>query len=84
MVTLTHPTSRTSRWRPLPGPIGARTETLTPGTLMLAEQGCGMFYRLVLNGPRTGEVWQTDPVWGGFVRVSPGFRTWYTEWLETP
>lgn len=69
---------------PRPGRIGARADALTRGTLMLAEQGCGMFVRLVLNGPRTGEVWQIDPDWGGFVPISTDFRTWYTDWLESP
>ncbi|MFI1177631.1 hypothetical protein [Streptomyces melanogenes] len=70
--------------QPLPGRIGAPTDALTGGTLMLAEQGCGMFIRLVLNGPRAGEVWQIDPDWGGFTPVSPGLRAWYTDWLENP
>ncbi|MGW6909133.1 SMI1/KNR4 family protein [Streptomyces sp. NPDC054940] len=69
---------------PLPGRIGTSAAALTRGTLMLAEAGCGSFFRLVLNGPRVGEIWQIDPDWGGFVPVSPGFRTWYTEWLESP
>ncbi|MFJ9718752.1 hypothetical protein ACIRPQ_22895 [Streptomyces sp. NPDC101213] len=51
---------------------------------MLAEQGCGIGVRLVLNGPSAGQVWQIDPDWGGFVPVSPDFRTWYTDWLESP
>ncbi|QHC22608.1 SMI1/KNR4 family protein [Streptomyces sp. GS7] len=67
---------------PLPGRIGAPADGLTGGTLMLAEEGCGIYIRLILNGPRAGEVWQIDPDWGGFVPVSPGFRAWYTEWLE--
>ncbi|MEV5877380.1 SMI1/KNR4 family protein [Streptomyces sp. NPDC052101] len=69
---------------PLPGRIGAPTDALTRGTVTLAEQGCGIFTRLVLNGPRAGQVWQIDPDWGGFVPVSPGFRAWYTDWLESP
>ncbi|WBO61438.1 SMI1/KNR4 family protein [Streptomyces camelliae] len=69
---------------PLPGRIGAPTDVLTRGTLMLAELGCGSFFRLVLNGPRAGEVWLIDPDWGGFAPVSPGFRAWYTDWLKTP
>ncbi|MGW1468708.1 SMI1/KNR4 family protein [Streptomyces sp. NPDC002308] len=67
---------------PLPGPVGAPADALTRGTLMLAELGCGVYHRLVLNGPRAGEVWQIDPDWGGFVPTSPGFRAWYTDWLE--
>ncbi|MEU9111069.1 SMI1/KNR4 family protein [Streptomyces sp. NPDC048483] len=69
---------------PLPGRIGAPADELTRGTLMLAEEGCGMFIRLILNGQRAGEVWRMDPDWGGFVPASPGFRTWYTEWLQRP
>ncbi|MBT2445432.1 SMI1/KNR4 family protein [Streptomyces sp. ISL-36] len=68
---------------PLPGPIMTPADALTRGTLMLAEQGCGMFVRLVLNGPHAGEIWQLDPDWGGFVPMSPEFRTWYTDWLES-
>ncbi|WP_093780407.1 SMI1/KNR4 family protein [Streptomyces sp. yr375] len=69
---------------PLPGRIGPSACEVTRGTLMLAEDGCGIFVRLILNGPRKGEVWQLDPDWGGFVPVSPDFRTWYTEWLQSP
>ncbi|KMS82819.1 hypothetical protein ACZ91_56680 [Streptomyces regensis] len=69
---------------PLPGRIDAAADGLTRGTLVLADQGCGIFTRLVLNGPRAGQVWQIDPDWGGFVPVSPGFRAWYTGWLASP
>lgn len=69
---------------PRPGRLAGRPEALTPGTLMLAERGCGVFARLVLNGPHAGEVWELDPDWGGFVPVSPGFRAWYTDWLAGP
>ncbi|MGW7023284.1 SMI1/KNR4 family protein [Streptomyces decoyicus] len=69
---------------PLPGRIGTPADELTPGTLMLAEEGCGIFLRLILTGPRAGQVWQIDPDWGGFVPVAPGFHTWYTQWLTTP
>ncbi|MFI1353208.1 SMI1/KNR4 family protein [Streptomyces sp. NPDC020898] len=67
---------------PLPGRIGPSACELTRGTLMLAEEGCGIYVRLILNGLRKGEVWEIDPNWGGFVPVRPGFGTWYTEWLQ--
>lgn len=67
---------------PRPGRIGAPADELTRGTLMLAEEGCGSYLRLILNGPRAGEVWCLDPDWGGFVPRSSGFRAWYTEWLQ--
>ncbi|MDG4859565.1 SMI1/KNR4 family protein [Streptomyces sp. T-3] len=69
---------------PLPGPLKASADELTRGTLLLAEEGCGMFIRLILNGPRAGEVWRIDPDWGGFVPARGGFRAWYTEWLRPP
>ncbi|MFF8600229.1 SMI1/KNR4 family protein [Streptomyces sp. NPDC015238] len=68
---------------PAPGRIGtARAEELVPGTLTLAEEGCGVYVRLVLNGPRTGEIWLLDPDWSGFVPLTADFRAWYTEWLD--
>ncbi|MGW1375756.1 SMI1/KNR4 family protein [Streptomyces sp. NPDC002446] len=69
---------------PLPGRTRALTDESTRGTLMLAEEGCGSYIRLILNGPRAGEIWRIDPDWAGFVPVSPGFRTWYTQWLRRP
>ncbi len=72
---------------PLTGPAPAREarargRAVTAGTLTLAEQGCGMYARLVLNGPHRGEVWCLDPDWGGFTPQSPDFHPWYTAWLE--
>ncbi|MDQ8705210.1 hypothetical protein RCO28_22315 [Streptomyces sp. LHD-70] len=49
---------------------------------MLSEQGCGIFDRLVVTGPRAGEVWRIDPDWGGFVPLATGFRAWYGAWLS--
>jgi hypothetical protein len=69
---------------PRPGRIGASAGELTRGTLMLADEGCGIYVRLILTGLRGGEVWKIDPDWAGFVPVSLGFRTWYTEWLQRP
>ncbi|MFH8727832.1 SMI1/KNR4 family protein [Streptomyces termitum] len=70
---------------PRPGRLGAaETEALTRGTLTLAEQGCGVFSRLVLHGPRAGEVWDLDPDRGGFTPTGTGFRAWYTAWLAEP
>ncbi|UQX05164.1 SMI1/KNR4 family protein [Streptomyces sp. RerS4] len=60
------------------------TQASTAGTLTLAEHGCGVFFRLVLNGPHAGEVWCLDPDWRGFTPRSPDFHHWYTAWLETP
>ncbi|MFD4872860.1 SMI1/KNR4 family protein [Streptomyces sp. NPDC058420] len=67
---------------PLSGRIGSSVRELTPGTLMLADEGCGIHVRLILNGPRRGEIWRLDPDWGGFVPVSAGFRDWYAGWLQ--
>ncbi|MET9952514.1 SMI1/KNR4 family protein [Streptomyces sp. NPDC006339] len=67
---------------PRPGRLGAPTGELTAGTLMLAEEGCGIFMRLVLNGPRAGEIWRLDPDWGGFTPAFADFRAWYGDWLR--
>ncbi|MGW0191010.1 SMI1/KNR4 family protein [Streptomyces sp. NPDC003362] len=69
---------------PLAGRINVPTGDLTPGTLMLAEEGCGMYIRLILTGRHAGEIWRIDPDWGGFTPASPGFRAWYTTWLQRP
>ncbi|MFE6690627.1 SMI1/KNR4 family protein [Streptomyces sp. NPDC057743] len=77
----------TARFRltePLPGRLRTPVEELTPGTLLLTEEGCGTYIRLILNGPRRGEVWRIDPDWAGFVTASPNFGTWYTAWLNHP
>ncbi|MFJ3662044.1 SMI1/KNR4 family protein [Streptomyces sp. NPDC090119] len=66
---------------PAPGRLGTDADTLTRGTLLLAEAGCGMYFRLVLNGPRAGEIWLLDPDWGGFTPTDRDFHTWYTKWL---
>ncbi len=39
---------------PLPGRTGTPVDDLTPGTLMLAEEGCGIFLRLLINVWRPG------------------------------
>ncbi|MFE7232850.1 SMI1/KNR4 family protein [Streptomyces sp. NPDC057596] len=51
------------------------------GSLVIAEIGCGSFHRLVVTGPRRGEVW-TDDLGCGHV-LSPGadFYDWYMQWL---
>ncbi|MEU9921116.1 SMI1/KNR4 family protein [Streptomyces griseoluteus] len=64
-----------------PGRLGAAAGTLTRGTLALADEGCGMYVRLVLNGPHAGEIWLLDPDWGGFTPWERDFHRWYTKWL---
>lgn len=57
-------------------------EGMTLGTLVLADHGCGTYSRLVVTGPRAGEVWHVDQDFGSLVPEGPDFRTWYTAWLE--
>ncbi|WP_060176850.1 SMI1/KNR4 family protein [Streptomyces sp. IMTB 1903] len=57
-------------------------EGLTLGTLMPAEEGCGIYLRLILSGPLAGQVWHVDQDFGCHMPESPDFRTWYTDWLE--
>ncbi|MFJ8038995.1 SMI1/KNR4 family protein [Kitasatospora sp. NPDC096147] len=71
---------------PLAGPLRGRIDAIDPptaGTLLLAEEGCGVYLRMVLNGPCAGEVWRLDTDWAGFVPVHPDFRSWYANWLST-
>lgn len=54
-----------------------------PGAWQLAEYGCGIQEVLVLNGPRTGEVWSIDfSNDSGARRVSGSFAEWYDGWLD--
>ncbi|MGW5333747.1 SMI1/KNR4 family protein [Streptomyces bauhiniae] len=69
---------------PAPGRLGAAADTLTRGTLALAEEGCGTYVRLVLNGPRAGEIWLLDPDRGGFTPLERDFHSWYTKWPTAP
>ncbi|MFD4242507.1 SMI1/KNR4 family protein [Streptomyces sp. NPDC058525] len=58
------------------------SEGLTLGTLVLAEQGCGVYSRLIVGGPLAGQVWHLDQDFGTCLPESAGFRAWYVEWLE--
>jgi hypothetical protein len=53
------------------------------GAWRLAHYGCGIDDMLVLNGPRTGEVWQFDFANDcGAARVAGSFAAWYNAWLD--
>ncbi|MEE1809044.1 SMI1/KNR4 family protein [Streptomyces sp. BE133] len=51
------------------------------GSLVIAEIGCGSFYRLVVTGPGRGQVWTDDLGCGHALSPGPDFRDWYTQWL---
>lgn len=51
------------------------------GSLVLAEIGCGSFYRLVVTGPARGQVWTDDLGCGHALSPGPDFSDWYTQWL---
>ncbi|MFI9391034.1 hypothetical protein ACIG53_09145 [Streptomyces bauhiniae] len=63
---------------PLPEPEIRAFETAHG--IALPPQYRSFVVRLVLNGPRAGEIWLLDPDWGGFTPLDRDFHTWYTEW----
>ena len=61
----------------------ARERWPLPGAWRLSDFGCGSNEVLVLNGPRTGEVWAF--AFGGdcgAARISGGLAEWYDGWLD--
>ncbi|MFI5532016.1 barstar family protein [Kitasatospora sp. NPDC051853] len=77
---LSAPFPHTGEW---PGPgKGGDAGYSVEGSLVIAEEGCGMFHRLVITGSNAGQVWLDDPDWGGFT-PGPDFRDWYSAWLAT-
>ncbi len=63
-----------------PVPPGAH---LLDGTIVLADDGCGLRALLVLRGPRAGEVWRDGTAEGGTVEPeAPGVFAWYEGWLD--
>ncbi|WP_327071197.1 SMI1/KNR4 family protein [Kitasatospora sp. NBC_01302] len=75
---LAAPFPHTDAW-PGPGREGSAKYSVQ-GSLVLGEQRCGTFSRLVVTGRNAGQVWTDDPVWGGLT-PGPDFRAWYTAWL---
>ncbi|WP_328889958.1 SMI1/KNR4 family protein [Streptomyces sp. NBC_00316] len=76
---LSVPFPHTRAW-PGPGRAGSAGYSVQ-GSLVIAEQGCGMFSRLVVTGESAGQVWCDDPDWGG-LSPGPDFYDWYTAWLD--
>ncbi|BAJ32221.1 MULTISPECIES: SMI1/KNR4 family protein [Kitasatospora] len=67
--------------RPGPG-LGGDADYSVTGSLVIGEQGCGAFSRLVVTGSGAGQVWTDDRVWGGLT-PGPDFGAWYTAWLAS-
>ena len=57
-------------------------ERRTSGSLVIAEFGCGAFYRLVITGPARGQVWFDDRAADGGLTPEAEFRAWYLDWLR--
>jgi hypothetical protein len=61
----------------------ARERWPIPGAWWLSDYGCGTSEALVLNGPRTGEVWTFDCGGDcGAARIAGSFADWYDAWLD--
>ena len=53
------------------------------GSVHLADQGCGYFDFLVVNGERAGEVWCDYTAGDGeIVKVADSFSEWFRFWLD--
>jgi len=57
---------------------------LVNGTIPIAHLGCAMWVRLVVSGPRRGEVWLDDRAsdQGIFPLTPATFDAWYLAWLS--
>jgi hypothetical protein len=54
------------------------------GSFAIVEFGCGAFFRLVVSGPATGQVWFDDRATDGGLQPGPQFHLWYASWLTAP
>ncbi|SCK51755.1 SMI1 / KNR4 family (SUKH-1) [Streptomyces sp. WMMB 714] len=54
------------------------------GSLVLADIGCGSYFRLVVTGPARGQVWSDDLACDEGLNPGPEFREWYMQWLAKP
>lgn len=59
------------------------------GSLIISDQGCGLWIRLIITGPLAGEIWLDDRADGDGLRPlfdADGnrvhFLKWHTDWLE--
>jgi hypothetical protein len=52
------------------------------GSLIVAEFGCGAFFRLVVSGPARGEVWFDDRAADAGITPVGEFAAWYLGWLN--
>ncbi|MEC7772277.1 MAG: SMI1/KNR4 family protein [Bacteroidota bacterium] len=53
------------------------------GQLPIADDGCGMYYFLVVKGTNKGEIWLNHLVTdGGFEWVANSFGAWFEHWLD--
>lgn len=52
------------------------------GSLVLAEFGCGAYFRLVVTGKARGQVWFEDFASDGGLTPGPDFHDWYQAWLD--
>jgi hypothetical protein len=53
------------------------------GSLVVGEYGSGAFFRLIVTGSNSGQVWFDDRSADGGLVPGPDFHDWYSEWLAT-
>ncbi|GAA2456259.1 hypothetical protein GCM10010191_89540 [Actinomadura vinacea] len=52
------------------------------GSMIITEIGCGAFFRLIVTGPASGQVWRDEVSVGGALVPGPDFGEWYLSWLR--
>lgn len=59
-----------------------KLESTEHGCLVLGNDGCGMYWLLIVNGDSKGQIWQTTEM--GIQPCLPylSFTQWYKNWLE--
>jgi hypothetical protein len=65
-----------------PEKIALRERVFTDGSLVLGEDGCGMFWHLVVTGPERGQMWHIADQGAQPCAPRRTFLSWYEYWLD--
>jgi SMI1 / KNR4 family (SUKH-1) len=69
-------------WEAEDSPDEARMEQVGDGRLILGDQGCGIYWALIVTGPQRGQMWHLTGE--GIQPCAPprDFLSWYEYWLD--
>jgi len=87
LAALSRPFPLTAFWiweaeEPLDEPKRALRARVGDGTLVLGDDGCGMFWHLVVTGPERGQVWQVTGEGAQPCAPRREFLSWVEHWLD--